>query len=118
MTFARLLTLGMLCISTISAHAQSDQSKQTAVLGAQVAGGTARIATDICQLDPKEIDAYKERARHAFAADENFEGDWILGWNNQQNAVDDISELKVNSPDEYALQKSETCARISGEMNP
>ncbi|WP_457301946.1 hypothetical protein [Phyllobacterium sp. P5_D12] len=83
-----------------------------------MAGGTARIATDICQHDPKQIDAYKERARHAFAAEENFEGDWILGWNNQQNAVDDISKVKMNSPDECELQKSETCARIRGELNP
>jgi hypothetical protein len=58
----------------------------------------------------------KERARHGFVADENFEADWILGWNNQQNVVDDISKLKVNSPNERKLQKTETCS-ISGEMN-
>jgi hypothetical protein len=107
----------LLWVSTIPAYAQSaDQMKKMAVTGAQMSGGTARIAADICQIDQGVIAAYKERARKAFAADQNFEGVWIVGWNDQQHAVDDIAKLKTRNPDEYALQKSETCAAISDEM--
>jgi len=117
MQIANLVTLMLLWVSTVPAHAQSaDQMKKMAVTGAQMSGGTARIAADICQIDQGLIAAYKERARKAFAADQNFEGDWIVGWNDQQHAVDDISKLKTRNPDEYALQKSETCAAISDEM--
>jgi hypothetical protein len=117
MKTANLVTFIMLGVSTVAAYAQSaDQVKKLAVTGAQMSGGIARIAADICQFDQGLIAAYKERARKAYAADENFEGDWIVGGNDQQHAVDAITKLKANSPDEYALQKSETCAAISNEM--
>jgi hypothetical protein len=80
------------------------------------AGGTVRIAADLCRIDQGLIAAHKERARKVYAADENFEGDWIVGWNDQQHAIDDIAKFKTSNPDEYALQKSETCAAISNEM--
>jgi len=112
-----VLAIGAIGASAISAYAQSaEQVKQTAVTGAQVAGGVARIASEVCHIDQKLIDAYKERARRAFAADNNFEGNWIIGWNNQQQAVDDISRLEANSHDEYALRKSDACARTSDEL--
>ena len=117
MKIAGLLVSGTLCSSTITAYAQSaDQIKQTAITGAQVSGGVARIAADVCQIDSKLINAYKERARNAYAADQNFEGNWIIGWNNQQGVVDDISKLEANSHDQYAVRRSETCARIRSEM--
>jgi hypothetical protein len=117
MQIAKLVTFMMLWVSTVPAHAQSaDQTKKMAVTGAQLSGGIARIAADLCQIDQGLIAAYKERARKAYAADQNFEGDWIVGWNDQQHAVDDIVKLKIRSPDEYTLQKSETCAAISDEM--
>ncbi len=81
-----------------------------------MAGGTARMATDVCQIDQELITAYKERARKAYAADDNFEGDWIIGWNDKQHTIDDIIKLQTSNPDEYALQKSETCAMINNEL--
>lgn len=112
-----LAVIGMLLIATNSAYGQSaGQIKQTAITGAQVSGGVARIATEVCQIDQNLIDAYKERARNAYAADQNFEGNWIIGWNNQQHVVDDILKLQANSHDEYAARRSETCARIRNEM--
>ena len=117
MTIVKLLALGALFASTIFAHAQSaEQMKQTAITGAKVSGGVARIAIDVCQIHQTLVDAYKEMARSAYAADDNFEGDWIIGWNSRQPAVDDILKLQANSHDEYALQKSHTCARIRNEM--
>jgi hypothetical protein len=117
MKIANLVTFMMFWVSAVPAYAQSaDQTKKLAVTGAQMSGGIARIAADICQIDQGVVAAYNERARRAYAADENFEGDWIVGGNDQQHAVDDITKLKANSPDEYALQKSETCASISNEM--
>jgi hypothetical protein len=117
MKSAKLITLITLWIFTVPAYAQSaDQIKQLAVTGAKMSGGIARIAVDICQIDLGLIAAYKDRARQAYAADENFEGDWIVGGNDQQHAVDAITKLKANNPDEYALQKSETCKAISDEM--
>jgi hypothetical protein len=70
-----------------------------------MSGGIARIAADICQIDQELIAAYKERARKAYAADENFDGDWIVGDGDQRHAVH-----------EYALRRSETCTAISDEM--
>lgn len=117
MKIAGLVAIGILCVSTVETFAQSaEQIRQTAITGAQVSGGVARIAAEICQIETKLIDAYKERARSAYAADQNFEGNWIIGWNNQQGAVDDISKLQANSHDQYALRRSETCARIRSEM--
>lgn len=118
MRMVRFVALGiLLCNPTIPAYAQSaEQMKQTAVTGAQISGGVARIAADVCQIDRKLIDTYKERARKSYAAGENFEGNWIIGWNNQQHAVDDIMKLEANSHDEFALRRSETCARINEEM--
>lgn len=112
MTIVRLLALGALFASTIFAHAQSaEQMKQMAITGAKVSGGVARIAIDVCQIQQTLVDAYKEMARNAYTADDSFEGDWIIGWNSQQPAVDDILKLQAN-----ALQKSHTCARIRYEM--
>ena len=117
MKIARLVTFMMLWVPTIPAYAQStDQMKKVAVMGAQMSGGTARIAADICKIDQGQIAAYKERARKVYAADENFEGDWIVGWNDQQHAVDDIAKLKTRNPDEYSLQVSETCMTIREDM--
>lgn len=119
MKLTELLITGMLCASTVTAYAQpAEQMKNMAVTGAQLSGGTARIATDVCQIDQGQIHAYKERARKAYAADKNFEGNWILGWNDQQYAVNHIAKLKTGSPDDYTLQKSEICAGISDEMKP
>lgn len=96
--------------------ASAEQMKQTAITGAKVSGGVARIAIDVCQIHQTLVDAYKEMARSAYTADNNFEGDWIMGWNSRQPAVDDILKLQANSHDNYALQKSHTCARIRHEM--
>lgn len=117
MKIVGLLAIGVVCGATVSVDAQSaEQIRRMAVTGAQVAGATARIATDICEIDQKQIALYKERTRKAFAADPNFEGNWIIGWSNEQHTVDDIFKLKANSHDQYALQRSETCKRISAEM--
>ena len=114
-------TIGQLifvCVTLpVAAYGQSaEQAKQLAVMGAQVSGANARIAAEICRIEQQTIDDYKERARKAYAANQNFEGDWIIGWNSQQRAIDDMNKLEANSHDQYALQKSDTCARIRNEM--
>lgn len=116
-SFAAAVAVMSLVVAT--AHAQSeDQLRQLTVTAAQMAGGTARIAADICQIDPGLVAAYKERARKAFAADANFEGNWIVGWNGRQREIDDIMKLKVGNPVDYALRKTEICVRINIEMSP
>lgn len=116
MIIARFLTLSVFCVATISAYAQpAEQMKQLAAMGAQLSGGNARIATEICQIDQEQIDAYKDRARRAFAADENFGGNWIIGWNSQQEAIDAFG---ISSLDEYAQKSSQPCAEIGKEIKP
>ncbi len=119
MKIAKLMMVVLLVVSTIPAYAQSaSQIKRLAGTGARILGGTARIATDICKIDQGLIASYKERARTSYAADINFERNWSIGWNDQQNVVDNIMTLKTNNPGEYRLQKTELCAAISDEMQP
>jgi hypothetical protein len=116
---AKFLAFGVFCAYPISAYTQPpEQMKTMAVTGAQLSGGIARIAADICQIDQGRIDAYKERARRAYVADGNFGGNWIIGWRSQQQAIDDVLKLSAGSPEEYTQAIFETCAEMGHEIGP
>ncbi|MBB3149230.1 hypothetical protein FHS21_005682 [Phyllobacterium trifolii] len=74
MKIAKFLALGVLCACPISAYTQpSEQMKTMAETGAQLSGGIARIAADICQINQGRSTRTKNMPEELLSRMENSE---------------------------------------------